>query len=65
MASNLRGRLYAEYDGAGIAIAASYDFKGNLLRTTRQMLADYRAPVDWTAPTLREAEVFSSQTSYA
>ncbi len=61
---NLRGRLYREYDGVGIVMAPSYDYKGNLLQSTRQMLADYREQVDWASAPRLEAEIFASETSY-
>ena len=63
-AHNLRGRIYRQYDGAGVLNTPSYDFKGNLLRSERQMLAGYREPVDWAGSPRREAETYSSETSY-
>lgn len=63
-ATNLRGRLYSQNDGAGVVTTPSYDFKGNLLRSTRQMLVDYRKPADWGERPRLEAEVFASETKY-
>jgi RHS repeat-associated protein len=63
-AHNLRGKMYRQFDGAGIVTTGSYDFKGNFLRSSRQMLADYRDEIDWNASPALEAEVFSSETSY-
>jgi RHS repeat-associated protein len=64
--SNLRGRPYKHYDTAGIVTSEAYDFKGNLLRGTRQLLRDYKNTVDWSQnpqPVL-EADVFTSRTRY-
>jgi len=63
-AHNLRGRVYRQFDGAGMVVTPSYDFKGNLLRSSRQMLVNYREEVDWEAAPTLEAEVFASETSY-
>ena len=41
-ALNLRARVFRSYDNAGIATSAAYDFKGNLLRGTRQLAIDYQ-----------------------
>lgn len=56
---NLRGQVYLQLDGAGIAFNTAinpltneeegYDFKGNSLRSARQLYGDYKALVDWTA----------------
>ena len=62
-ANNLRGQVYEQRDGAGI-VTLSYDFKGNVLETTRQLLANYRNPVDWSQSPSRENETFRSRTNY-
>ena len=64
MTANLRGRIHREHDGAGIATAAAYDFKGNLLVTSRQMTAAYRDAVDWLHETCLEPTVYASETAY-
>jgi hypothetical protein len=48
-ASNLRGKLYEVYDGAGAVKSSPYDFKGNLLTTTRRVTLTYQAVPDWSA----------------
>jgi RHS repeat-associated protein len=63
-AHNLRGKLYRQFDEAGVMTRHEYDFKGNLLKSSRQLLADYREEVDWAAAPQLEEEVFSSETSY-
>ena len=42
-ARNLLGRAVRAYDEAGLVVSGGYDFKGNPLQTTRQVIAD--API--------------------
>jgi RHS repeat-associated protein len=69
---NLRTRVYRHSDSAGVTTNArldakgkpteGYDFKGNLLRSTRQLASDYTAIPDWlNNPNL---EIFESSTCY-
>jgi RHS repeat-associated protein len=56
-ALNLRGKIFMHLDSAGANFNVArnpqtdqdeaYDFKGNLLRSTRQLARDYRQQVDW------------------
>jgi RHS repeat-associated protein len=48
-ASNVRGRLFRQYDTAGLMITDQYDFKGNLLSASRWLAGDYHGSPDWTA----------------
>ena len=57
---NLAQRVFRTYDGAGIATHAAYDFKGNLLRSTRQFVKDFTALPDWSAGTLDATYSFST-----
>jgi RHS repeat-associated protein len=64
--ANLRGKPYKHYDTAGVVTSEAHDFKGNLLRSTRQLLTDYKATPDWSQnpqPAL-ETEIFASSTRY-
>jgi len=64
--ANLRGKPYKHFDTAGVVTSMAHDFKGNLLRSTRQLLKDYKATPDWSSnpqPVL-EAEIFASSTRY-
>jgi RHS repeat-associated protein len=56
--NNLRGKLVRIFDQAGIITSENYDFKGNLLRSTRQLALEYKATLDWSAPVPLKAEVF-------
>lgn len=73
---NLRTRIYRHFDSAGVATNArldangspieAYDFKGNLLRSTRRLVRDYKAIPDWLllAEPQLEAEFFEGSTRY-
>jgi RHS repeat-associated protein len=64
LALNLRGKPFRQHDGAGILTNESYDFKGNLLRSTRRLLEGYKNEVNWAqSPELEEA-VFATATTY-
>ena len=72
---NLRTRVYRHFDSAGLVVnagvagngtAEAYDFKGNLLRSTRRLARDYKAIPDWALPAEAqlEAETFEGTTRY-
>ena len=65
-ASNLRGQVSQAFDQAGVTTHQAYDFKGNLLDSTRQLVADYRAAVDWSQDLLplRDTDTYASSTRY-
>jgi dipeptidyl aminopeptidase/acylaminoacyl peptidase len=42
----------------------AFDFKGNLLRSTRQLIQNYKQTPDWSQTTVLETELFSSSTLY-
>lgn len=71
---NLRTRVYRHSDSAGVATSArldaigkpaeAYDFKGNLLCSTRQLVSDYKAIPDWLQDPPLETETFIGRTRY-
>jgi RHS repeat-associated protein len=61
--NNLRGQVYHQYDGAGLFINHAFDFKGNPLRTTRQLLPRDAHRVNWSTPPAL-GERFTSQTTF-
>ena len=75
---NLRGKLYRHYDQAGLAASESYDFKGNLLKSSRRLAREYKQTVNWSAiasetdlarienlsAAALEAETFTAITKY-
>ncbi|GEC15746.1 SpvB/TcaC N-terminal domain-containing protein [Nitrobacter winogradskyi] len=73
-ALNLRTRVFRQFDAAGIVISArvdanetpveSFDFKGNPIHSTRRLVADYKAIVDWSLNQRLDCEVFESSTRY-
>jgi RHS repeat-associated protein len=63
-AENLRTRVVRQFDGAGIATNEAYDFKGDLLRSTRQLAAEYTAIVDWAADVPLEERAYTASTRY-
>lgn len=78
IALNVRGRTYQSYDGAGCATSGQYDFKGNLLSSSRQLAVTYKQTPDWSplagltnataiataAASLLEAETFTTSMAY-
>jgi RHS repeat-associated protein len=74
VALNLRTRVFKAYDNAGVVTSVgtnpltntdeAYDFKGNLLRGTRQVAADYKGIPDWSGAVVLESQVFTSSTTY-
>lgn len=71
---NLRTRIYRHFDSAGVATnarldangnpTAAYDFKGNLLHSTRRLVSDYKAIPDWLLDPQLDAETFEGSTRY-
>ncbi|HEY6247730.1 MAG TPA: SpvB/TcaC N-terminal domain-containing protein, partial [Pyrinomonadaceae bacterium] len=64
--ANLRTKPYKHRDTAGVVTSEAYDFKGNLQRSTRQLVQDYKKAPEWSQnPQLvLEAEVYVSVTRY-
>lgn len=64
-ALNLCTRVHRHFDTAGVT-TNGYDFKGNLQRSTRSLLRDYRALPDWSQPAQPqlESESFEASTRY-
>jgi len=71
---NLRGKPYKHYDTAGLVISLgrnpatgvdeAFDFKGNPLRSTRQLIEKYQETPDWSQIPILETEIFGSSTRY-
>lgn len=65
---NLRGQIYQHYDGAGVVTNLAFDFKGNLLKTQKQLAAEHKATIiDWQDGSATSAllpEIFIQQTKY-
>ena len=63
-AANLRGRVVRHFDTAGAATADLYDFKGNVLQTSRQFARDYRSAPDWSKSPEFESRRFEGRSTY-
>ncbi|GHO98832.1 hypothetical protein KSF_088800 [Reticulibacter mediterranei] len=59
---NLRGKVYQTFDCAGVVTSDEYDFKGNLLHSSRQLTVDYKNIPDWSAQVALEELIYSSIT---
>lgn len=62
-AKNLRGKSFQIFDQAGV-VTNEYDFKGNLLSTSRQFTVEYKTTIDWSNDPQLEPEVLTSSTTY-
>jgi RHS repeat-associated protein len=73
-AFNLRTRIYRHKDSAGVMTNAilddnhqpvsAYDFKGNPLHSTRQLISDYTEIPNWSKNPILDEETFASSTFY-
>lgn len=61
---NLRGKTYQGFDCAGVLTSEAYDFKGNVLRGSRQLIKDYKSIPDWSAQVELEDQTYTSSTTY-
>jgi RHS repeat-associated protein len=63
-AKNHRTRLQQVFDGAGQVVHDAYDFKGNLLSTSRTLLVDPTLLPDWQTPPALEGHSFPHSVTY-
>ena len=65
-AQNQNGKLITQRDGSGVVDIASYDFKGNVLVTSRRFTADGVGVIDWSVPTAvgLQQETWTTTTTY-
>lgn len=61
---NLRAMPFRQYDSAGVMTNEQYDFKGNLLVSSRRLAQDYTAIPDWSANPGVELQPFTGSTTY-
>jgi RHS repeat-associated protein len=72
--NNLRGKVVQIFDQAGVVTTDEYDFKGNLLRSQRQLaeLVDsqgtqipaYKTTVNWSGAVQLDIDIYTSRTRY-
>ncbi|MCB0184051.1 MAG: hypothetical protein KDE31_07300, partial [Caldilineaceae bacterium] len=63
-ANNHRGQVYQVFDSAGVGTNERYDFKGNLLTSSRQFTVDYKVLPNWSGSPALAGETFISSTVY-
>jgi RHS repeat-associated protein len=63
-ADNLRGKAIQQFDQAGVVTSDAYDFKGNPLRSQRQLAVEYKAALDWSVSVPLEAEIYTRSTRF-
>jgi RHS repeat-associated protein len=63
-ADNLRGKVVEVRDQAGVVVSDDYDFKGNLLSSSRQVAREYRTTVNWSATVPLEGDPYVASTRY-
>jgi RHS repeat-associated protein len=63
-ALNHRSRIFRQWDPAGSVEFEAYDFKGNLLRSSRKLAARYRTDPDWSKPQTFEAGTHTTSTTF-
>jgi YD repeat-containing protein len=61
---NARGQVIEVRDQSGILISEYYDFKGNLLRSKRQLAKEYKKTLDWGDNIHLDTEVFTTSIRY-
>jgi RHS repeat-associated protein len=61
---NLRTKPFRQFDTAGVVTSEHYDFKGNLLESSRQLVQAYKTIPDWSASPGLEQRTFSSSRTY-
>ena len=57
-------RIYRQFDQAGVVTQEAYDFKGNLLRSSRQLAKEYKATLNWEENVPLEDYIYESRTTY-
>ena len=62
-ASRLRSRVWKQYDAAGVVTSERYDVDGNLTRSTRQVIGEYKALTDWSSAT-PSGDTFATDTFF-
>lgn len=63
-ANNLRGKTVEVCDQAGMVTSDEYDFKGNLLRSQRQLARVYNSTLNWSDTVPLEADLYVSRIRY-
>ncbi|KAK0317610.1 hypothetical protein LTR82_011379 [Friedmanniomyces endolithicus] len=59
---NLRGKLFRQYDQAGMIIHSAWDFKGNELQSDRAFALDYKSTLDCSTPVAMQSDFYTTRT---
>jgi RHS repeat-associated protein len=62
--ANLRGKMVNCFDQAGVVSVVSYDFKGNVLSSSRRFTETFDTTVDWLTDPALQSESFIHATTY-
>lgn len=62
-AANHRGQVYQQFDQACVVTSDQYDFKGNLLKGSRQLQPQYKQAIDWKT-TQPSGEIFKDSAIF-
>ena len=58
--NNLRGNLFTQFDTAGRVNNLQFDFKGNLLNSSRTFAANYKEVANWTDANINAPNIFDA-----
>ncbi len=61
---NLRRQPFKRFDTAGLVAFNAYDFKGNLLSSSRQLASNYKTDIDWGSGPALDPGVFDSSGTF-
>jgi RHS repeat-associated protein len=61
---NLRTEVFRRCDAGGVVTNEAYDFKGNLLESSRRLAGEYRHALDWAGQVPLEERAYLSRTRY-
>jgi RHS repeat-associated protein len=62
--SNSRGRVIVVYDQSGISRTPKYDYKGNVLGSSQELVKNFRITTDWEENVELESETYESSITY-
>jgi len=65
---NLRGKVFQQYDTAGIVQSVRFDFKGNPLESSQRLNSNYKDISNWTAAAIStpslEPDIYSTTSEF-
>ena len=61
---NLRGQVCRLKDLSGIVLNTSYSMQGGILQTSKQLVKDYRTPVNWSGEVVMDDIIYPVEYTY-